>query len=543
MDKKCQLCEKEFENKHSLKTHMKSHTKPKQCPFVSSKKRCSQKYLSYKDTVIHLKRTHDKDAFTCTHCKDVFTSIKNRREHIIRKHDKSKLKTFEAVPCGRTFNYHSSKLKHEIKCKADGLKCPTCKKCFIKIRALSTHINKVHPEQPEEVPDVDKEFDADELMVSKTCFICVKCEFHSSNEKTTRDHIYAKHSLDHKTAPTTNEQIASMPNSENININDQNSSPIANQSPAEASNHVINKDANAEEHNSITDGKLVEKSNQISVQSASTSKNLKKFACKECEKSFAADNLLQTHMLTHGGEGTSKSISSKVKPASQNVETVENSIEIPKDSITSIESAQKEVSSENGLKKSSQLKRYKCSKCPEIFFKFDEVGIHFRNSHPEKIPVITKVNAEKTLLCNRCDKKFSQMNALREHKLTHTNKNSNAPNSNKSIENTNLKTFSCRICKTNFYQLTDWKNHSEEHKKKSFQCEICSKTFTRKATLNGHKKIHQITNQITKKVPNQKAQKASSVSLKRKPDANSKMFPEVPKKKQKTSPNVPSTTV
>ena len=349
-------------------------------------------------------------------------------------------------------------------------------------------------EQPEEVPDVDKEFDADELMVSKTCFICVKCEFHSLNENTTRDHIYAKHSLDHKTAPTTNEQIVSMPNSENININDQLASGNNSQSGNDVQNLSAIGNEPPPENSNVTNNTATEEERPI------------------------------------------------------NEETVKNSIEIPKDSITSIESAQSKVSSENGLKKSSpdvssKAKRYKCSKCPEIFFKFDEVGIHFRNSHPEKIPVITKVNAEKTLLCNRCDKKFSQMNALREHKLTHTKKNSNAPNSNKSIENTNLKTFSCRICKTNFYQLTDWKNHSEEHKKKSFQCEICSKTFTRKATLNGHKKIHQITNQITKKVPNQKAQKASSVSLKRKPDANSKMFPEVPKKKQKTSPNVPSTTV
>ena len=163
MSLQCFICEKnDFASKHALFKHIKTHGKLHQCPYVFEKKRCTKKHPSHLEIVTHLLSRHGQRGYLCEQCNDVFTSTKTRAEHIKRIHeDKSKLKEHAAKPCGRTFYYKSSKLKHE-KAHKDGtnLKCKKCEKCFIKIRELSKHINKAH-EKPAEVPNVEKEFNPD----------------------------------------------------------------------------------------------------------------------------------------------------------------------------------------------------------------------------------------------------------------------------------------------------------------------------------------------------------------------------------------------
>ncbi|KAG1672393.1 Zinc finger protein 271 [Nymphon striatum] len=110
---------------------------------------------------------------------------------------------------------------------------------------------------------------------------------------------------------------------------------------------------------------------------------------------------------------------------------------------------------------------------------------------------------EKRLVCNICNKTFTQNESFEIHKSKHANKTPfecTACNKNfteKSSltkhmrEHSNEDLIECSICKKCFIQSDDLKYHVLIHTdEKPFGCDVCHKTFGRKADLKNHLKIH-----------------------------------------------------
>jgi KRAB domain-containing zinc finger protein len=107
---------------------------------------------------------------------------------------------------------------------------------------------------------------------------------------------------------------------------------------------------------------------------------------------------------------------------------------------------------------------------------FPGCGKSFMKAHKLKLHKSTHVkNPLKNFECDKCDRKFSELEYLKKHLFRHLG----------------IKSFECSLCPARFSAKNGLDSHMTTHtKEKKFECGICGAKFSKAQTLNLHIKIH-----------------------------------------------------
>jgi len=126
----------------------------------------------------------------------------------------------------------------------------------------------------------------------------------------------------------------------------------------------------------------------------------------------------------------------------------------------------------------------KCFHCSETFDSIDERSEHMEAAHPY-VTVRPKeildlydgsiVGAEKTFVCEVCNKAFAQKHYLKGHMRVHTGE----------------RPYKCSQCEKTFTQLSTLSKHMPTHTGKwPFTCDLCPKGFAKRSELDHHQAKH-----------------------------------------------------
>ncbi|XP_021920845.1 zinc finger and BTB domain-containing protein 24-like isoform X2 [Zootermopsis nevadensis] len=164
-----------------------------------------------------------------------------------------------------------------------------------------------------------------------------------------------------------------------------------------------------------------------------------RFACVECNKSFAQKSYIKEHMKIHTGE----------KPYACTV-------------------CGRNFRNNYMLKVHMRLhtgeKNFKCEECGALFTERGALASHFRTH-----------TGVKPFVCIFCGRKFAQNPALKRHLRIHTKE----------------KPYMCDHCKTCFADRGTWRNHVRIHTgERPYKCTLCEKTFVQRTNLQAHIKTH-----------------------------------------------------
>ncbi|KAL0850524.1 hypothetical protein ABMA28_012311 [Loxostege sticticalis] len=138
---------------------------------------------------------------------------------------------------------------------------------------------------------------------------------------------------------------------------------------------------------------------------------------------------------------------------------------------------------------------YKCDLCPRQFTQQSSLQGHKEMSHKMFLKEIT---------CQYCGKFLRGRNRVYRHLKTHTEDQVQCDICKKVLANkkilidhlkrhTGVKTFTCEVCASTFYTMSDLCNHRRmihEKGKHIFKCELCGYTTFRTETLKKHKARH-----------------------------------------------------
>ena len=115
------------------------------------------------------------------------------------------------------------------------------------------------------------------------------------------------------------------------------------------------------------------------------------------------------------------------------------------------------------IHKNIKIRYHKCIVCSKQFTNIDELKNH-KLSH-----------GEKPFQCNDCEKSYSMQCKLREHKISHTGE----------------KLYKCKTCNMTFGLRKYLSRHEKSHSQaKQFHCTTCDKSFRIKTSLTVHERIH-----------------------------------------------------
>ena len=142
----CLLCNKSFNQKHSLARHLKSHktTEGHECS------KCNKKFAAIRDLkkhidIVHLNKAEDYKK----ECPICFTRVQQLKTHIRFIHrNEAKSSDFNCVcpQCDKTFS-NDYKVKRHIETVHEGVKnwqCTICPKRFYEKKDLGRHVKGVH---------------------------------------------------------------------------------------------------------------------------------------------------------------------------------------------------------------------------------------------------------------------------------------------------------------------------------------------------------------------------------------------------------------
>lgn len=146
----------------------------------------------------------------------------------------------------------------------------------------------------------------------------------------------------------------------------------------------------------------------------------------------------------------------------------------------------------SGLGALGKTTLFKCDFCDMTLPNNQQLISHGQLSHPDEF---------KFHLCDRCERTFGSMQALRVHKAAH-DRNYECSFCGKVCpttvslaghENTHTKEqpFQCAQCGRNFAQYTSMRRHMKIHfDEKAYQCDFCSKRFRQRTVMLTHRRIH-----------------------------------------------------
>nr|CAD7424363.1 unnamed protein product [Timema monikensis] len=197
----CPVCGKEFQRKHSLKTHEKCHRELSEgevhlchlCPNKYTQKSKLTQHLKThlqepqfccevckkcfyrKDVYVKHMTTHsDQRPYCCAHCGKAFTFKSNLTAHLaMHPLPGQPIQMFRCLDCGREFRHKSSYTVHrKFHLGQFSHSCPTCGKQFTQKSRLASHIHCHSTDRP---------------------FVCPTCGRAYKEHKHRREHIKRAH--------------------------------------------------------------------------------------------------------------------------------------------------------------------------------------------------------------------------------------------------------------------------------------------------------------------------------------------------------------
>ncbi|KAK7916091.1 hypothetical protein WMY93_011852 [Mugilogobius chulae] len=168
-------------------------------------------------------------------------------------------------------------------------------------------------------------------------------------------------------------------------------------------------------------------------------RDVKKFQCYVCRKTFGKKEHLQLHMRVHTGE----------RPFS--CPTCDKAFSI-------------KGTLDKHMRTHTGEKPYSCSACKKTFSQKSTLDKHTRTH-----------TGEKPYSCSTCDRTFADRSTLRTHVKTHTGE----------------KPYSCSFCMKGFIKRGELDRHVRIHTgEKPFSCSVCNKSFAHCVTLQRHMRSH-----------------------------------------------------
>ncbi len=174
---------------------------------------------------------------------------------------------------------------------------------------------------------------------------------------------------------------------------------------------------------------------------------VKRFQCQLCNKSFAFQAGLKTHIdLTHSPQMND--------PGNITCNICQTTF-----------SDKRKLYFHYKKMHVKERVQYKCTVCSKIYHAKRLFEIHMR-SH----------TGERPFICSFCPTSFVTKISLKNHTKLHTE---------------NRKNYKCQICDERFNTLAEHKMHEKTHPSNFiFSCKTCGKNFTNKNRLNRHEHTH-----------------------------------------------------
>ncbi|XP_077576776.1 zinc finger protein ZFAT [Stigmatopora nigra] len=167
----CEFCNKIFKFRHSLMSHLRTHTqeKPFKCPHCDyastikanltvhlrkhtgekfSCQHCTFKCLNPGHLKVHVERVHLKVKQHCSFCQKKYSDVKNLIKHIEKSHNLKDAMIYK--------NYKELRLKTRQGLRQLLYHCPTCSRCFKNQTERERHLLVHGPQRPFSCPLCDQ---------------------------------------------------------------------------------------------------------------------------------------------------------------------------------------------------------------------------------------------------------------------------------------------------------------------------------------------------------------------------------------------------
>ncbi|XP_055586960.1 putative zinc finger protein 66 [Uranotaenia lowii] len=219
-----------------------------------------------------------------------------------------------------------------------------------------------------------------------------------------------------------------------------------------------------------------------------TPEDQKRFKCNQCEKAFADEELLKTHISWHeevqkknfycahcdlyfpSGGNLDKHNKSHHGNETGIVDEAATEGEPGESSLAPVPKRRKRTTPEDIAKKEELIKKYvtlSCSDCQYVGSSIKDIQKHAQDEHQI---------ANYALIC--CERRFSKRNRLYEHCLKHLNP----------------EEFKCELCDKVFTDSAGLRNHRwwmhTPASERKFKCDICGDSFVKDYLFKQHMERH-----------------------------------------------------
>lgn len=202
--------------------------------------------------------------------------------------------------------------------------------------------------------------------------------------------------------------------------------------------------------------------------------HFRNYVCKDCGTGFVTKYRLKVHVKSmHAGGSFPCEICKKVFTTQQkhknHVDTVHKNVKRFKctkcpERFSEYFKRQKHMVEQHGV---APL-QYKCNVCEKSFDRRYTLSRHMKRDHLE----------ERDFQCHLCSYKCFTNNELRVHMIKHNGE----------------RIYECSVCKKSYARKKTLKEHMRIHNNdRRFVCAVCGQAFVQKCSLKGHLKTHHHT--------------------------------------------------
>ncbi|XP_075989413.1 uncharacterized protein LOC142985251 [Anticarsia gemmatalis] len=454
---KCFACQKQFTLSYYLKLHVRSHTdeKPYKCNV------CGQSFITASKLGRHNKRIHLAARFQCRICFKIFSRFELLTSHFDKMHPEDKLE-------GEPYDYNAilpylkeleEQLREQSEAKED--------KKDLWFDCGPPPADGVKEETTEEeklLPKVDVILE--EVKVDTFDDVKVKLEVEEVNgpEPVTLDANDLGDPADLDDDDVKDEQFKddSPSDDDYFPSNTWASTPHHDPSPPPSPHR---KKATFTARTCEICHKQISSASYMRVHMR-THTGERPFKCYTCGRGFITSSKMNRHMLTHGKEGELKLENGDVK-SEDDVPTEEDVPEGTKKTKKKrkLKRKTKEQNGEQKVKKKHQKRPHSCEYCNQKFLHLNMLEVHKKCHEGETL----------VLKCHFCLEEAIDETALKEHQATHVGP----------------KPYLCTICGKNYKKRESMVYHRKQHQpEKEYICDICSKRFNAACKLSKHMATH-----------------------------------------------------